>query len=130
MPRHHRHSSIIASGLCMVYALMVAAPALVIAQFHLNRAEIIRTLCVERTKPVEKNCCKGSCQLTKRLEATQAEEPGQGAPPRIELVEVIAIVDGVPTDIPTSAAARSLPALYGDLPEGVNTVPDPVPWCA
>jgi hypothetical protein len=129
---HHslRYSTIIAAALGMVYALMIAAPALVITRFHLDRAEIIRTLCVERMMPVEKNCCKGSCQLTKRLEATRAESNGQEAPPRLELVEVIAIVDGAAQGVPNSASARSFPILRGALQDGVNTVPDPVPWSA
>lgn len=114
----------------MVYALIIAAPALVIAQFHLNRAEIIRTLCVERTKPVEKNCCKGSCQLTKRLEAATSDTSGSEAPPRVELVEVIAIVDSSDSSIGHMPSVRFFPSTEAHLEKGVHTVPDPVPWTA
>jgi hypothetical protein len=114
----------------MVYALIIAAPALVIAQFHLNRAEIIRTLCVERTKPVEMNCCKGSCQLTKRLEAATSDTSGSEAPPRVELVEVIAIVDRSDSSIGQMSSVRFFPPTEAHLEKGVRTVPDPVPWTA
>jgi hypothetical protein len=130
MDRWARQHCIMALGLAMTYGLMVLAPALVLVQFHLDRAEIIRTLCVERTKPVEKNCCKGSCQLTKRLEAATSDTSGSEAPPRVELVEVIAIVDRSDSSIGQMSSMRFFPLTEAHLEKGVRTVPDPVPWTA
>ncbi|MBL7981114.1 MAG: hypothetical protein JNL52_04825 [Flavobacteriales bacterium] len=130
MDRLARQRCILALGLAMAYGLMVFAPALVLVQFHLDRAEIIRTLCVERTKPMEKNCCKGSCQLTKRLEAASSGTSGGEAPPRVELVEVIAIVDRSDSSFGQMPSLRIFPATEAHLEKGVRTVPDPVPWTA
>lgn len=130
MDRWARKYRTVALVLAMAYGLMVTAPAWVLLQFHLNRVEIIRTLCVERTKPLEKNCCKGSCQLTKRLNAATTEPSGSEAPPRLEWVEVIAIVDKSDSAFELVPTVGSLPPAEAHLEKGVRTLPDPVPWWA
>src|SRR5262245_12172393 len=44
----------------------------VILQFRANQDYIAKNLCVNRKKP--KSCCKGSCQLNKKLEETDKKE--------------------------------------------------------
>jgi hypothetical protein len=117
-----------ALGLMVAYGLMLIAPDVVLIHFHLDRAEIIRTLCVERSKPLEKNCCKGSCQLTKRLDAASADTNGGEAPPRVELVEVIAIVDGPAISFVPAVSWRTYPPVVACPEPGVRALPDPVPW--
>jgi hypothetical protein len=44
----------------------------VILQFRANQDYIAKNLCVNRKKP--KSCCKGTCQLNKKLEETDKKE--------------------------------------------------------
>lgn len=118
------------AALLALYGFMIAAPALVLLQFHADRSEIIRTLCVERSKPVEMNGCKGSCQLSKRLEAARTDGDGQEAPPRVELVEVLAVLNGRPVAFAIDRSHRGFPITRSELADGVRALPDPVPWCA
>jgi hypothetical protein len=53
----------------------------VILQFRANQDYIAKNLCVNRSKP--KSCCKGSCQLNKKLEETDKKE-NRGLPANLK----------------------------------------------
>lgn len=113
-----------------LYALFIAAPAMVLLQFHLGRTEIIRTLCVERFKPVEENRCKGSCQLAKRLEAAGADSEEQGSAPQLRIVELLALPTNGPILAGPGSSPRRFPGTESWLEAGVRAMPEPVPWSA
>jgi len=49
------------------------APAVILVEFHLNRAKIERELCVQRDMVEDMRTCHGECQLSKRFKALERE---------------------------------------------------------
>jgi hypothetical protein len=110
----------------VVWAIVL--PSLVLLNFHLHRAEIVRNKCVERYKPVEQNTCKGACHLKKQLaraaDPVQKERPA----PRVEPLQIEALP---PNDLRVGASSpfeRAYPAVTGALRKGHPVAPDHVPW--
>ncbi len=103
-------------------------PSWVLLDFHLHRAEIIRTKCVERAKPIEKNCCKGSCHLKKELKKASGEQEKAPTEPRFERTEVNALspVQTRMALLPTEA--RNFPLLIARERKGHTLSVDHVPW--
>ena len=64
----------------MVYLSIWLKPLFPYIDFELNKAYIIKTLCIERDKEV--NTCQGQCHLNKEIEknATEEEEKQNRAP--------------------------------------------------
>jgi hypothetical protein len=58
--------------LLAVMAVMLA-PAVILVEFHLNRAKIERELCVQRDVVEAMRTCHGECQLSKRFKALEQE---------------------------------------------------------
>ncbi len=84
----------LASLLIAVISLPLIMTVFVFVHFHLDRERIIKEVCVERFKPVEENCCKGSCHLEKQLKEPEGQEQGPKAPPRFEVRVEPAIIVG------------------------------------
>ena len=103
-------------------------PTMVLLHFHVKRAEIIATKCVERYKPVEQNCCKGSCHLKKQLEQADPVRNEPSAPPRIETTPLVAVVPEAMASVVANPEQRYHPAVIPGLPEGHRPVLEHVPW--
>lgn len=103
-------------------------PSAVVVHFQVKRAQIIATRCVERAKPVERNCCKGSCQLKKELKKASAATDTPTAPPRLEPYAPMAVV---PTPDPwrtVSVHTTVHPLFLVTLCDGHRAVVEHVPW--
>ncbi len=75
----------------------------IVANFYINREEIIAESCVERNKP--KNCCQGSCQLAASLQKVNHTSPQAETHPNISIQnfeyfsELISVEVGTPQKI-------------------------------
>jgi len=114
--------------LMLLVGLGLFLPSLVLLHFHMKRAEIIVTKCVERFKPVEQNCCKGSCHLKKQLEQADTDTNESSVPPRIETTALVAVVPVAVVPVVAGAAHLYHPAVIPGLPEGHRSVLEHVPW--
>ena len=117
--------SILVSISLMLGLLM---PSLILLRFHVQRAEIVRTQCVQRAKPVAENTCQGRCHLKKKLAESKRSGGEQQAPPRFSTSEwqgvmPIATQLPLPTPLPLRFAGVDRPVLRGH-----PTLADPVPW--
>jgi len=115
----------------LVYVVTLLAPAAVVTVFLVQRDRIIKESCVERFKPVEQNCCKGSCHVRKQLKEQEGPQETPGSPSRIELrVEpaVVAAIGSGHLHIPSAAVCFG-PAQDGSVLAGHAPVTEPVPWC-
>ncbi len=117
---------------CLLIAAMAlpfALTGLVLTRFHLERERIIREACVQRFLPVEQNCCRGTCQLEKRLQEHGLGER-QAPTPRIELRVEQAIVHALRAwVIVPEVYARGFAPERGDhLAAGHPSPIEPVPW--
>ena len=122
--------SSIASLLIAVMSLPLVMTAVVMVRFQWERERIINEVCVQRDRPVEQNCCKGSCHLKKELEEQEGPERSPQAPHRIELRAEPAILLQPGVVVPDrSVMERS----YGHEMEalvlnGHRSIDEPVPW--
>ncbi len=112
-------------------AMPMGLTAYVLVQFQLERDRIIKEVCVQRDRPLERNCCKGMCHLRKQLKAQEGEEHGPRSLPRIELREEPAVPVA---DRTVPLALRASERSFGPRPDPVFTpgftrVAEPVPWC-
>lgn len=121
----------------LAYLLIIATSlpllltAFVLVRFQVERDRIIQERCVERFKPIEQNCCKGSCHLEKQLKEQEGLEQGVPVAPRLELRVEPAVV-GEPGDFDMVLAAAE--RLFGGetvvtARAGHPSIADPVPWC-
>ncbi len=75
----------------------------IVANFYINREEIITKSCVQRNKP--KNCCQGSCQLEASLQKVNQASTESETHPNISIQnfeffsEVISVEVANPTKI-------------------------------
>lgn len=69
----------------------------VVANFYINREQIIAESCVQRNKP--KNCCQGSCQLEASLQKVNDATTEAGAHPRINIQNFEFFSELVPVDV-------------------------------
>lgn len=120
----------LASLLLLATSLPLVVTGFVLVRFQLERDRIIREVCVQRDRPIEKNCCKGSCQLEKQLKEQEGQEPGSSVPPRIELrVEPAVLCGPMRATLCLAASVR----LFGGDPAsptraGHPALADHVPW--
>lgn len=117
--------SILVSISLMLGLLM---PSLILLRFHVQRAEIVRTQCVQRAKPVSENTCQGRCHLRKKLAESKRSSGEQQAPPRFGVsdwqgVMPVATRLPLPTALPLRFAGVDLAVLQGH-----PALADPVPW--
>lgn len=103
-------------------------PSAVVVHFQVKRAEIIATRCVERAKPIERNCCKGSCQLKKELKKASAAKDTPSAPPRLEPYAPLAVVPTSDTCWTAAVQTIARPLFPANLREGHLTGVEHVPW--
>jgi hypothetical protein len=113
-------------GASLLFGLLL--PSAVVVHFHVKRAEIIATQCVERAKPVERNCCKGSCQLKKELKKASAATDAPTAPPRIEPYLPIAVLPAAEVSRTTAVHTVTQPLYSVALCEGHRSSLEHVPW--
>ena len=69
--------------LLFLFAATVAAPAVVMVDFLLERDRIIKELCVQRTVPEMERTCHGQCHLAKQLKETSGTREDAPLPPTI-----------------------------------------------
>ncbi len=69
----------------------------VVANFYINREQIIAESCVQRNKP--KNCCQGSCQLEASLQKVNVATTEAGAHPRINIQNFEFFSELIPVDV-------------------------------
>lgn len=119
----------LALALLTIYTAALLAPAIVFVNFFLQRDSIIKELCVERAKPLEQNCCKGSCHLKKELKKAGGEQdPSPNTPPRTRTVEIIALLpEPVPTTCPGCNIMDFPTGTHRQL-TGYRATLDHVPW--
>ncbi len=103
-------------------------PSLVVVQFQLNRAEIIRTKCVQRDRPIERNCCKGKCHLKKELKKAEGSTKGDRQAPRFEPLELIAAMPVEHRVQVRVVSAFAYPRVAMHDISGHRAPPDHVPW--
>lgn len=117
-------------GITLVLALLFGLflPSLVVLEFHMNRAEIIRTKCVQRALPEERNCCKGSCHLKKELKKVEASTEDEPQAPRIESVELLATLPSVCAIGIRPVMERTYPGVIAQASSGHCPAVDHIPW--
>ena len=69
----------------------------VVANFYINREQIIAESCVQRNKP--KNCCQGSCQLEASLQKVNDATTEAGTHPRINIQNFEFFSELIPVDV-------------------------------
>lgn len=106
----------------------ISLPSAILLHFQLNRAEITRTRCVERFKPVEKNCCKGSCHLKKELRKASSEPGNDQRAPGVESLELIALLPKESAAPVAPSSMRRYPEKRGAECHGFRANVDHVPW--
>ncbi len=114
----------------VVYMAMVLAPAAVVTSFLLQRERITKEFCVQRFKPVEQNCCKGSCHLREQLNEPASPEQAPGTSPRMEVRVEPAIIVGLrPVTFELAAVTRAFaPSARWCVRVGYPSISEPVPW--
>ncbi|MEZ4757570.1 MAG: hypothetical protein R2817_12145 [Flavobacteriales bacterium] len=103
-------------------------PSAVVVHFQVKRAEIIATRCVERAKPIERNCCKGSCQLKRELKKASAATDTPTAPPRLEPYAPVAFLPLTAVQWIHVVHTTAQPPFRVALCEGYPIATEHVPW--
>jgi hypothetical protein len=116
--------------LLFLFAATVAAPAVVMVDFLLERDRIIKELCVQRAVPEMERTCHGQCHLAKQLKETAPTKGELPVPPTIRFevqfagAYTAATVDAPRTDLrPSHPVDRTYAVL-----SGYPTCPEGVPW--
>jgi hypothetical protein len=78
----------------------------VVANFYINREEIIAESCVQRNKP--KNCCQGSCQLEASLQKVNQSSTEAGTHPTISIQNFEFFSELIPVEVANPAKIQSL----------------------
>lgn len=112
--------------LALLFGLLL--PSAILLHFQVNRTEITRTRCVERFKPIEKNCCKGSCHLRKELKKAAPEGSKDPSAPRIETLELVALPPSKAVALVPRVAELRFPEVRVALHRGHRDAVDHVPW--
>lgn len=111
------------------WLLSYAWPALIVANWTVQRERITQELCVQRGLPKEMNHCNGQCHLADLLRAAKEDARQQAPAPRVETVaSVVLPVEGLELRTPVSEQ-RSFPELVEFGAEGHPPCMEPVPWC-
>ena len=121
---------VLASLLIAAASLPFLMTAFVLVRFHVERERIIKEVCAQRSRPVEQNCCKGSCHLEKQLKDREGQKQSVPLPLRLELREEPAVAMNAREFRMVLAAAERL---FGGDPvatarSGHPSIADPVPW--
>ncbi|MCB9182973.1 MAG: hypothetical protein H6591_03570 [Flavobacteriales bacterium] len=115
-------------SLILAFLFGLLLPSAILLHFQVNRAEIARTRCVERFKPMEKNCCKGSCHLRKELKKAAPEGSKDPSAPRIETLELVALPPCKTIALVPRVAEMRFPPVRAALHSGHRDAVDHVPW--
>lgn len=86
---------ILAPVVCLLFAMVLLAPSLVLLQFKVDQSRIARELCVQRDLMEDMRSCHGECQLSKRFKALE-EESQAGFPSERVQVRYEPVVDFAP----------------------------------
>lgn len=78
----------------------------VVANFYINREEIIAESCVQRNKP--KNCCQGSCQLEASLQKVNQASTEAGTQPTISIQNFEFFSELIPVEVANPAKTQPL----------------------
>jgi len=78
----------------------------VVANFYINREEIIAESCVQRNKP--QNCCQGSCQLEASLQKVNKASTEAEAHPNISVQNFEFFSELIPVDVAYPAEIQCL----------------------
>lgn len=116
--------------LVALFMAAVLAPSLYLLQFQLNKAYIIRELCVQRDVIESMRTCHGECQLSKKFRALEQEAEAGFPSDRLEIRNEPMVPHRVsaPTFVRT-AMQRDLPTWVSPISPGHAAVAEPVPWC-
>jgi len=98
---------ILAPVVCLLFAVVLLAPSLVLLQFKVDQARIAAELCVQRDLMEDMRSCHGECQLTKRFKALE-EESQAGFPSERVQVRYEPVVDFAPVPKPIIAQVTDL----------------------
>ena len=116
--------------LLFLFAATVAAPAVVMVDFLVERERIVRELCVQRAVPEMERTCHGQCHLTRQLKETRPKQEEMPAPPTIRFeVQFAGALSAALWPVPRADLRPSYPVdrAYAVLP-GHPTGPEGVPW--
>ncbi len=106
-----------------------ALASVVLARFQAHRAEIVRTVCVQRSKAPAENTCQGRCHLKKKLaEAEQGTGGEKNMPRRITLPETNALAPEQAAHVVLARDPVVFPVLTTTVHRGHRAAPDFVPW--
>ena len=111
------------------FAVVLLAPALVVADFWVERDRIEQELCVQRMVPGAQRTCHGQCYLMKQLHKTEQREKGMPTELRAFRLDDMTS-DRTEMALP-SAAEAALPAwpVWAEKAcAGHTSALDPVPW--
>jgi len=119
---------ILAPVVCLLFAVVLLAPSLVLLQFKVDQSRIARELCVQRDLMEDMRSCHGECQLSKRFKALE-EESQAGFPSERVQVRYEPVVDfaSVPKAIIAQVSDLLLPEPVFLLSDGFGAGVEHVP---
>jgi len=119
---------ILAPVVCLLFAVVLLAPSLVLLQFKVDQSRIARELCVQRDLMEDMRSCHGECQLSKRFKALE-EESQAGFPSERVQVRYEPVVDfaSVPKAIIAQVTDLLLPEPVFHLSDGFGAGVEHVP---
>ncbi len=111
-------------------SLPLVLTGFVLIRFQLERARIVKELCVQRTLPATQQTCHGRCHLMKQLAAAEAQQENAPVLPRLELRSEPAVVGNtsVLINIPKASTRTFGPDGSGHFLTGFALPAEPVPW--
>ena len=114
--------------LLALYIGQLLAPALIMADFIVDRDRIERELCVQRERAADVRTCHGECHMVKQLRAAE-EAAAQHAPPALPMkVQPEWFVGRADEPVFGESIDLQWPRIAQALPAGERTTAEPVPW--
>ncbi|MBK6777777.1 MAG: hypothetical protein IPG74_18730 [Flavobacteriales bacterium] len=114
--------------LLALYIGQLLAPALIIADFIVDRERIERELCVQRERAADVRTCHGECHMVKQLRAAE-EAAAQHAPPALPMkVQPEWFVDRADEPVFGEGIDLHWPRIVQAVPAGERAAAEPVPW--
>jgi hypothetical protein len=120
----------LAAFLLLQFTAVLITPALIVADFMVERDHIVRELCVQRMVPEAQRSCHGDCCLKKRLDESGARERNMPTELRaLRIGDMIADEGMLPPTLVSSGVKRTWGILVEEPLAGHHGPGAPVPWC-
>ncbi len=120
---------IVASSVLSVFIAVILAPVVILVEFHVHRASIIKELCVQQDVVEAMRTCHGECQLSKRFKVlehnAEQEFPGDRIESRFE--PKVPVVEERPACVEDRSATPYPELIVQPLDRSIPAC-EPVPW--